>query len=96
MIDRETVQNVARLARLGVSEDEIDTFKNQLSVILENMRILQEADVSTVSPTAHASRLENIMREDISRPSYPAEVLLANAPDQEDNFLKVNAVLEEE
>lgn len=94
MIDRKTVQNVARLARLGLSEEEIETFKGQLSVILEHIHILQEADVSGVSPTAHASRLTNIMRADVPQPSYPPEVLLANAPDQEDNCLKVNSVLE--
>lgn len=95
MIDRETVQNVAKLARLGLSENEVDTFGNQLSAILDHIRILQEADVSGVSPTAHASRLTNSMREDVSEPSYPPEVLLANAPDQDENCLRVNAVLEE-
>jgi aspartyl-tRNA(Asn)/glutamyl-tRNA(Gln) amidotransferase subunit C len=94
MIDRETVLNVARLARLGLSEEDIETFGSQLSAILEHIQILQEADVSGVSPTAHASRLTNVMRADIPQPSYPPEVLLANAPDQEDNCLKVNAVLE--
>jgi len=96
MIDRETVIHVAKLARLGLSEEDINIFQSQLSVILQNIAILQEADVSGVSPTAHASRLTNIMRTDTPRPSYPPEVLLANAPDQEDNYLKVNAVLEGE
>ena len=96
MIDREMVQHVAKLARLGLSEEDIETFGGQLSVILENIRILQEVDVSGVSPTAHASRLTNIMRADVPRPSFPPEVLLANAPEQEDNCLKVNAVLEGE
>jgi len=96
MIDRKTVENVAKLARLGMTEEDITTFQQQLSVILENIKILQEADVSGVSPTAHASRLTNIMRVDVPQPSYPPEVLLANAPDQEDNYLKVNAVLEGE
>ncbi|HEV2654689.1 MAG TPA: Asp-tRNA(Asn)/Glu-tRNA(Gln) amidotransferase subunit GatC [Ktedonobacteraceae bacterium] len=96
MIDREMVQHVAKLARLGMSEEDIETFGGQLSVILENIRVLQEADVSGVSPTAHASRLTNIMRADVPRPSFPPEVLLANAPEQEDNCLKVNAVLEGE
>ncbi len=95
MIDRETVQNVAKLARLGLSEEEIDTFGSQLSAILGHIQILEEADVSGVSPTAHASRLTNVMRVDIPESSYPPEVLLANAPDQEDNCLKVNAILEE-
>src|SRR5512135_192409 len=93
MIDRETVIHVARLARLGLSEQDIETFRTQLSSILQNIAILQEADVSGVSPTAHASRLTNIMRADIPEPSYPPEALLANAPDQEDNCLKVNAVI---
>jgi aspartyl-tRNA(Asn)/glutamyl-tRNA(Gln) amidotransferase subunit C len=96
MIDRETVRNVAKLARLGMTEEDLDTFGQQLSVILENIAILQEADVSGVSPTAHASRLNSIMRADVPRPSYPPEELLANAPEQEDNALKVNAVLEGE
>jgi aspartyl-tRNA(Asn)/glutamyl-tRNA(Gln) amidotransferase subunit C len=96
MIDRETVMNVARLARLGLSEQEIETFGAQLSSILGHIQILQEVDVSGISPTAHASRLTNITREDVSRPSYPPEVLLANAPEQEENYLKVNAVLEGE
>jgi aspartyl-tRNA(Asn)/glutamyl-tRNA(Gln) amidotransferase subunit C len=95
MIDRETVKHVAKLARLGMTEEEIDVFQNQLSVILENIAKLQEVDVSGVSPTAHASRLSSIMRDDVLQPSYPPQVLLANAPDQEDNCLKVNAVLEE-
>ena len=96
MIDRKTVQDVANLAKLALSEDEIELFRAQLSAILGHIQILQEADVSGVSPTAHASRLTNIMRADNPEPSYPPEVLLANAPDQEDNCLKVNAVLEGE
>jgi len=95
MIDRETVKHVAKLARLGLTEEEVDVFASQLSVILENIAKLQEVDVSSVSPTAHASRLVNIMRPDIPQSSYPPEVLLANAPEQEDNCLKVRAVLEE-
>jgi aspartyl-tRNA(Asn)/glutamyl-tRNA(Gln) amidotransferase subunit C len=95
MIDRETVQNVSKLARIALSEEEIGTFGSQLSAILDHIRILQDADVSNVPPTAHASRLTNVMREDIAQPSYAPEVLLANAPDQEENCLKVNAVLEE-
>jgi aspartyl-tRNA(Asn)/glutamyl-tRNA(Gln) amidotransferase subunit C len=96
MIDRETVLKVAKLAKLSLSEDEITTFGSQLSVILENIYILQEADVSGVPPTAHASRQSNVMRDDIPQASYPPEVILANAPEQDDNYLKVNAILEDE
>jgi aspartyl-tRNA(Asn)/glutamyl-tRNA(Gln) amidotransferase subunit C len=95
MIDRQTVKHIAKLARLGLQEEEIDVLGQQLSLILEQIAILQEADVSGVSPIAHASRLHSILREDLPQPSYPPEVLLANAPDQEGNCLKVRAVLEE-
>ncbi|RAQ95501.1 Asp-tRNA(Asn)/Glu-tRNA(Gln) amidotransferase subunit GatC [Thermogemmatispora tikiterensis] len=95
MIDRETVLHIAQLARLGLSDEEVELFRQQLSSILEHMAILREADVSGVSPLAHASRLTNVMREDEPAPSYPPQVLLANAPDQEEQCLKVNAVLEE-
>lgn len=96
MIDRETVMNVAKLARLRMSAEEIDIFSGQLSVILENIAILREADVSNVSPISHASRLTSVMRSDTPQPSYSPEALLANAPDTEDNYLKINAVLEGE
>lgn len=96
MIDREMVKHVAKLARVGMTDEDIDVFGSQLSSILENIAILREADVSGVSPTSHASRLTSVMREDIPQPSYPPEVLLANAPAQEDNCLKVRAVLEGE
>ena len=95
MIDRKTVLHIAKLARLGLKEEEVEVLGQQLSVILENIAILEEADVSGVSPTAHASRLYNVTREDVPQPSYPPEALLANAPAQEDNCLKVRAVLEE-
>jgi len=95
MIDRETVRNVAKLARIALSEEEVETFGDQLSAILDHIHILQEADVSGVPPTAHASRLTNVTRTDVPQPSYAPEVLLANAPDQDENCLKVNAVLEE-
>src|SRR5947209_18908006 len=92
MIDRETVKNVAKLARLGLSEEEIDIFGSQLSVILENFAILREADVSGVSPTSHASRLTNVMGDDVPQPSYPRVSLLGNAPDEEDDCLTAPCV----
>src|SRR5438445_10303448 len=94
MIDRETVKNVAKLARLGLSEEEIDIFGSQLSVILENIAILREADVSGVSPTSHASRLKDVMRDDVPPPAYPPALFLANAADGERNYLKVPVVLD--
>ncbi len=60
MIDRETVIHVAKLTHLGLSEEEIEALRKELSAILGHIEILKEADVSGVSPTAHASRLSKI------------------------------------
>lgn len=95
MIDRQTVHHIAKLARLGLQDEEVEVLGQQLSVILQHIAVLQEADVSGVSPIAHASRLHSMMREDLPQPSYPPEALLANAPEQEEQCLKVRAVLED-
>jgi len=93
-LSREEVQHIALLARLGLSETEIEKFRLQLSDILENFEILKQADTSTLSPTAKPSGLQNVFRLDEAKASYPVEDVLANAPQQDDNCFKVRAVLE--
>lgn len=95
MITREDVKHVALLARLGMTEQDIDKFSQQLSVILENFEVLNQADVSTVSPTAQVLPAQNITRNDEVIPSYPPEVILANAPSREQDFIRVRPVFEE-
>lgn len=85
---------MALLARLGISDEEVEKFRHQLSNILENMDILQQADTTNLSPTAQSITLKNVFRSDEPQPSLPVSEVLANAPSQEDNYLKVNAVLE--
>jgi aspartyl-tRNA(Asn)/glutamyl-tRNA(Gln) amidotransferase subunit C len=90
----EEVRHIALLARLGISDAEVEKFREQLSSILENMDILKEADTAGLEPTAQSVALQNVFRPDETRPSLPVNEVLANAPDQEDNSFKVNAVLE--
>ncbi len=95
-LTREEVEHVAWLARLQLSEEEIEAFREQLSAILEYARMLEEIDLSEVPPTATVLPMRNVMREDEVRPSLPQDVVLANAPDAEDGYFRVRAVLPEE
>ena len=94
-LSREEVKHIALLARIGINEDEIEKFRIQLSNILENFEILKQVDTTDLPPTAQSVKLQNVFREDESAASYPPEEILANAPQQENNFFKVKAVLEE-
>ncbi len=93
-LSREMVQHIALLARLGLSEAELEKFSGQLSDILENFETLQQVDTTDVPPTAHSIALENVLRDDETLPSLAAEEVLANAPSQEEGHFKVRAVLE--
>ena len=89
------VEHVAHLARLRLSDEELEKMRTDLSNILGYMEMLKEVDVSDVAPTAQVTDLLNIMRDDEVRPSLPREDALANAPDQRDGMFKVKAIFEE-
>jgi len=93
-LSRKEVQHIALLARLGLSEDEIEKFRIQLSDILENFEILKQVDTADLPPTSQSIALENILRPDEAKASYPVEDILKNAPQREGNSFKVRAVLE--
>jgi aspartyl-tRNA(Asn)/glutamyl-tRNA(Gln) amidotransferase subunit C len=88
-ITREEVLHVARLARLELTEDEIERFTEQLSAILEAVAKVSELDLAGVEPTAHPLDLINIWADDEPRPCLPVEEALANAPEREAGFFKV-------
>jgi aspartyl-tRNA(Asn)/glutamyl-tRNA(Gln) amidotransferase subunit C len=87
------VEHVAALARLGLSEDEKERMREQLSSILEHIAALQEIDTSTIPPTAQVLPLSNVMRDDTVRPSLPRSAVLQNAPRQTDGFFEVHTPL---
>lgn len=94
-ISRETVEHVAHLARLHLTDDEIDRMQSQLSKILAAIETLADVDTSHVGPTASVIALENVMREDEVRPGLARDAALANAPLRDNPFLRVPTVLEE-
>jgi len=93
-LSREEVLHIARLARVGLTEEEIDRLSEQLSNILENFEILQQVDTSDVPPTAQSIALQSVMRDDEAAPSLPPGDILANAPRREGDCFRVRAVLE--
>jgi len=94
-LSREEVLHIARLARLGITDAEVDKMQEQLSNILDNFEVLAGVDTENVPPTAQSVDLLSVMREDKVTPSLPVADILENAPRQESEFFKVNAVLEE-
>ena len=87
------VEHVASLARLGLSDDETERMREQLSSILEHIAVLQEIDTDRIPPTAQVNALENVLRDDDVSPSLPQETVLAIAPQSRDGFLEVRAVM---
>jgi aspartyl-tRNA(Asn)/glutamyl-tRNA(Gln) amidotransferase subunit C len=94
-ITREDVRHVADLARLHLTESELELMQTQLSRILEAVETLRDVDTTRVGPTASVIGLENVMRDDEVRPSISRAAALANAPRRDDPFLRVPTVLEE-
>jgi aspartyl-tRNA(Asn)/glutamyl-tRNA(Gln) amidotransferase subunit C len=80
MIDREAVLHVARLARLELSEAEVQRMTGELSKVLEHIEKIEELDLEGVPPTSHVVEVSNALRPDEPRPSLPREVILAAAP----------------
>ena len=89
MIDRDQVLHVARLARLRLSEAEVETMAGELSGILEHVDRISSLDLEGVEPTSHVVALENVWRADEPRPSLPQDVALASAPDPQDGAFRV-------
>ena len=94
-LERSQVEHIASLARIGLTDDEVQLFGEQLSQILEQFEVLNELDTTGVVPTGHASGLQTVMRDDLAGDSLDSEDVLKNAPRREGDFFRVNAVLEE-
>jgi len=94
-ISREQVLHVANLAKVGLTEEEVEMYQEQLSAILEYIDMLSELDTSNVAPTFHVMGLSNVLRPDEPRPSLPREGVLSNAPVAQDEFFRVPPVMEE-
>jgi len=95
-ISRDDVAHVARLARLALTDDELDRFTGQLAAVLEHARDVESLDVGDVPPTAHPLPLKNVLRPDVVVPSLDRAEVLAAAPAVEDDRFAVPPILGEE
>jgi aspartyl-tRNA(Asn)/glutamyl-tRNA(Gln) amidotransferase subunit C len=95
-LSREEVLHIARLARMGITDDEVDKLSDQLSDILDNFEVLQQVNTDDVPPTAQSIALNNVIRDDTVAASYSPEDILSNAPRREQDYFKIHAVFEDE
>ncbi len=93
-LSNDDVRKVASLARLELSEAEIEHFAEQLDGVLSYVHVLDELDVSNVEPMAHAIDVSNVLRDDATRPSLPRDKALANAPKTDGRYFLVPQILE--
>ena len=93
-LSRDDVAHVAMLARLGLSDEEMDHLGRELGAILEAIDKLNTVDTSAVAETAQVGGLVNVWREDEPRPSIGVDRALANAPDSDDGMVRVGAIPE--
>ena len=93
-LSRVEVEHIAELAKLSLTDEEKERFREQLSAILEYAEILQRLDTEVIPPTATVLPLRNVMVADEVRASFPREDILSNAPDAENGCFKVRAILE--
>jgi aspartyl-tRNA(Asn)/glutamyl-tRNA(Gln) amidotransferase subunit C len=89
MIDREQVLHVSRLARLRLTDEEVERMASELSGILGHVERIAALELDDVEPTSHVIELENVLRPDLPRPSWPRETMLELAPDPTDGAFRV-------
>ena len=88
------VEHVAQLARMGLTDEEMEALASELSSILEYIDQLERLDTSSIAPTAQVGELVDVMREDEVKPSLDVEEALANAPSRDGNYFRVRAMQE--
>jgi aspartyl-tRNA(Asn)/glutamyl-tRNA(Gln) amidotransferase subunit C len=94
-LTRKDVEHVANLARLGLTDDELELLEGQLNHILDQYGILAQLDTEHIPPTAQTIEVENILREDVVEPSLDRDEILANAPKKRGEYFVVPPILGE-
>ncbi|HKG57275.1 MAG TPA: Asp-tRNA(Asn)/Glu-tRNA(Gln) amidotransferase subunit GatC [Candidatus Limnocylindrales bacterium] len=92
-LSRADVEHVAHLARLGLTDEELGRLEGQLNHIIEQYGILARLDTESIPPTAQTIELDNILRDDVPRPSLPVDAVLRNAAESAGGFVVVPAIL---
>ena len=93
-ITRDQVEHVSHLARLALSDQELDALTGEMDAILDYVEQLNTLDTQEIVPTAHAVPMENAFRKDEVRPGFTTEQALSNAPDATDNAFRVRRIIE--
>ena len=93
-LSKEQVLHIARLSKLGLTENEVEKMSEQLSNILDNFEILNKVDTNGVPPTAQPNALTNVLKDDVVKPSMSQDEVLANAPQRDGDYFRVKVVLE--
>ncbi|MDQ0230241.1 Asp-tRNA(Asn)/Glu-tRNA(Gln) amidotransferase subunit GatC [Metabacillus malikii] len=93
-ITKEEVKHVANLARLAITDEEVEVMTNQLDAIISFAELLNEVDTENVKPTSHVLDIKNVMREDIPKKGLANEEVVKNAPDHIDGYIRVPSILE--
>jgi aspartyl-tRNA(Asn)/glutamyl-tRNA(Gln) amidotransferase subunit C len=93
-LTREQVEHVAHLARLSLTDEEIERYQEQLSAVLDYAEMLNEVDTTAIPPTATVLPLRTVLRPDEPQPSFSPDDILANAPNRDGQFFRVHAILE--
>ena len=92
-LSRKDVEHVAHLARLGLTDEELDRLESQLNHILDQYAVLAQLDTDHIPPTAQTIEVENILREDVARPGLTTEEALSNAPQRAGDYFIVPPIL---
>jgi aspartyl-tRNA(Asn)/glutamyl-tRNA(Gln) amidotransferase subunit C len=92
-LSRKDVEHVAHLARLGLTQDELTRLEGQLNNILDQYAVLAQLDTEHIAPTAQTIEVDNILRDDVVRPSLPRSGLLSNAPAKRGEYVVVPPIL---
>lgn len=93
-INKDTVKYTTDLARIELSEKELEHFTGQLDRILDYVHKLKKVDVEKLEPTSHVLEMKNVYREDKVKPSLPVDEVMKNAPAKENNLFKVKKIIE--
>lgn len=94
-IDKDTVERMADIAHLHITEEEKGEIAKELSFLMECFDRLNKADIEGVMPTVHPITDKNVLREDVVQKSLPIEEVLRNAPDKDNRFFRVPRIIEE-
>ena len=90
----DAIRHLASLTRISMSDDEVEKMRDEMSNILDNIAVLNEIDTDSVEPTGHSVDLKSVLRDDVSGDSLSTEDVLMNAPNSDEDLIKIKTVFE--